>query len=148
MPALLSRIRVPVWFFLAILWVVSAFDYADHITRPEPYFRDHWLGWLAFTVASTAAICAVILGGHLLGPRLGWRRFAIDAAAVALAPAVHVWATGPLANRVFYPQSDLHFSSPWGLSAVLVAGYVVTRGVGWGIGRASARARGAGSAAA
>jgi hypothetical protein len=146
MRALPSRVRAPVWCFLAILWVVSAFDYADHVTRPEPDFRDHWLGWLAFTVASTLGISAVILGGHLVGPRLGWRRLVIDASAVALAPAVHVWATGPLANRVFYPWSDLHFSSPWGLSAALLAAYVVVRGVCLGIGKVSARSHRTGSA--
>lgn len=45
------------WFwFCAALGLISVFDFADHATRNETYFRDVWFRWLLFTICSTLAV--------------------------------------------------------------------------------------------
>jgi hypothetical protein len=46
------------WFYIIAI-ILTAIDYIDHITRPDPFFLENKFDWFLFTVA--CAIVAVLI---------------------------------------------------------------------------------------
>lgn len=132
----MARVSLPIrdyfWVFIGLLSLISLADFVDHLTRSNTsVFRDQWLDWLGFTVASTAMVLLVVLLGHLLGPRQGFSRFGLDLIAAALAPLVHVTLSGPLADHLFWTGQMSFSSISWTLLLPFSVVYGVARGATW-----------------
>lgn len=125
-----SSVRVYFLVFLGVTFVVSALDYVDHLTRSNTSdFRDAWLGWLGFTLGSTVCMWAVLLCGHLIGPRRGAARLAIDVVACMVVLPIHVYVSGPVLDRLFW-DGGLHFDRfDVALLIPFAAMYLVVRGI-------------------
>jgi hypothetical protein len=98
---------------LVLLGILIVLDYADHLTRDDPRFREMPLAWAAFTFLSAVTLVAVLLGGRALVGRLLGRTPAIgDMALAGVALALHVTLTGPLWARLAGVGASMTFSSP------------------------------------
>lgn len=121
------------WFWFAVAFVaVSVLDYIDHVTRPGQSFAEQPLAWGMFTVASTAGVLGGIAATRwLLGRVRKIPGVLLDAVSLFPAFALHVWVTGPLANRCFWPESVLSFRWMWAPPAIGIALLLLCRAGTW-----------------
>ncbi|AWW73394.1 hypothetical protein CD351_03010 [Erythrobacter sp. KY5] len=89
------------WFF-AILTVMSALDYWDHIARPGSSFAQAPWAWLGFTAASHVTLLGLAYGAARLLAKLPIPGFAADTIGVGLAIAAHLLVTGPMWDSLFW----------------------------------------------
>lgn len=87
------------------------FDFADHVTRNETYFRDVWFRWLLFTICSTLAVYGWLYTLNVLTVRLTKHENLIQQTVVIfIALLLHQYVSGPLFDWIISGQSTLSFT--------------------------------------
>ena len=120
------RLGPGVLLVLILFWVVTAIDITDHIRRAGSVFAEHPFAWTAFSVAAGLVVSGVLLlADQLLGRKIGAWRVVTNAAAIALAFVLHVFATGPILAALLFPYTSLEFTAPWALAGLAAAASVL-----------------------
>jgi hypothetical protein len=97
------------WFYLTIS-LLSLIDYIEHISRPEQSFAQNKLDWFIFTFSSNLTLClATAIMNFLLIKLFKSKNIIFESLSILFGLIIHICLTGPLYNKLFYPQSTLTF---------------------------------------
>ncbi len=106
------------WFYV-VAAILSVIDYIDHITKAT-FFYENRFGWFLFTLSSTTAIigCIVLINAAFLRVFKAENIF-LQSSAIVCGVTFHIYVSGPISNRIFFPQSILMFH--WNMIMVAIA---------------------------
>src|SRR6188768_2524958 len=89
------------WFYIVAI-ILTAIDYVDHLTRPDPFFLQNKFDWLLFTVASGVAVfLSIELVNRLTLKIFKTTNLILESTAIIAALLIHIYITGPLNNKLF-----------------------------------------------
>ena len=118
----------PIRILFLLVLVYSAYDYWEHISRPDSTFEAYPEQWLAFNLGVISSfILFVTIFKRLSESTLKRKSVLIEAFPIGLWLALYVIGIGPLLNKLLWPADQLYFSFRLVPTFILVVGSTVVR---------------------
>ena len=106
------------WFYV-VACILSVIDYIDHITKAAIFYENK-VDWFLFTLSSTTALIGCIALTNAAFLRIiKTENILLQSLAIISGVTFHIYVSGPISNRVFFPQSILMFH--WNIIMLAIA---------------------------
>ncbi|WP_299766418.1 hypothetical protein [uncultured Dokdonia sp.] len=118
----------PLYYFVVIVIIYSAYDYYEHISRKDAIFEEHPWYWLFFSSAATTSLILITFFAKKYIEKITKiKNVLIEVTAIGIWLILYLTIIGPLLAKILWPFGTLNFNFRFSSFFIILGIYFITR---------------------